>query len=684
MSLAVLSELPAQAAEIAARAREGERVVVSGPAGSGRWTLGDRLLSELGAAGIEVSLPPFEALDGPLHGLMQMAAALGPEAIEIATDARLSLSARTRQVAKLAATAKRVVVVRVPASWQRPEKPGTAGRARRESAATGFFEGLLGDAGFGVITLVHPAALALLPQALPRPVELTVPHLDHQALADTTRWGSYESAFRRVVGVKGAENLSPIQLRLLVGVTALGESPSELLPELWGGFGQLTPLLNRLIELLGRDELGALRAAVLRLCRSRFSLPRKVALDLAGPPTDHAPLLTECLAYSQGSKLRMPDEVRSRLAWGLVRLGPGPRGWLHTQGDAAAHTKLASYHASLDGAQAPPAQRDACFHWLERVYNLGRMGDAGADSWQALSLAGPEQLLDRAWSLSVEFRDFKNAAALYRLRIEQDPADAYAWHYLGFNLQRSGGSPEEIEAAYRQAIALDPKNPWWSSRLITFLIHDLRFRTAEREWQTCIGRIDPQEVEVGQRPWLACHLHRWVVDAWLKHGEVERARAVFARIPRHVVTTNPTLLALRERVDDAVEAVTLGESVYPSHVPMAQRWGAPRVTPEEKDGSLLVDWMPGRILHVGEKSVAVVMVQPADRRVLKQEFSLATWKKWSRTTPQVDRFFEVGFFGETDKDVLVTEVRSSPPCAEPYAEDDDPEDEPSPQTAALQ
>lgn len=682
MSLAVLTELPAPA-DLAGRAREGERVVVSGPAGSGRWTLGDRVLSALGPAAIEVALPPFDALDGPLHGLVQLAAGLGQEALEIATDAKLDLALRVREVAKLAAAAKRVVVLRVPASWQGPDKPGTAGRARRESAATRFFEALLEGGGPGAVALIHPAARDLLPRDLPPPVELAAPRLDTPQLDDTSRWGRYAPWFGQVMKTKGVENLTPIQLRLLVGVSALGQSPSDLLPELWGGYGLLTPLLNRLVEQLRRDEHAALRGAVLRFCRSRFSLPRTVALDLAAAPDGHEALFTECLAYSQGDVLRMPDEVRSRLAWGL-REGVVNQRARHAPGDAGTHAKLVAYHKALDGADAPPPGRASSFHWLERVYNLGRMGQEGAERWQALSLAGPEQLLDRAWSLSVEFRDFAGAAELYQRRVQEDATDAYAWHYLGFNLQRSRGSREAVEAAYRNAIERDPTNPWWNSRLVTFLIHDLRYRAAEREWQASIGRVDPQEVEVGRRPWLATHLHRWVADAWLEHGEVERARAVFGRIPRHVVSADAKLRDLRERVEDAVEAITLGESVYPSSVRMADRWRAPRVTPEEKDGVALLDWMPGRILQVGSKTVAVVMVEPQDRRVLKQEFRLALWKRWSRTAPQADRFFEIGFYGETEKDVLVTEVRASPPSAELEAGDDDPEDEHPPQSATPQ
>lgn len=664
MSLAALSDLPALADDLAKQAASGETVVVSGPTGSGRWSLGDELVRKLGTKSIDVRLPPFEAIDAALHGLLQAAAALGGDAVEQARDIRVALGDRAAEIADRAAAAGHVLVVRVPESWFKTNYPQAAIRLRREAAAAALFEGWLRPAkGVGRIVLLHERSLTLLPRHSAAGCELKAPAVAAEALEDEARWGSYAPAFRRVRQTPGSEHLSPIQLRLLVGVTALGERPEEIVPALWGGSGQLMPLLDRLMEQLHVEANEALLAAVGRLARTRFPLPRQVALDLARCPTEHTPLLTECIAYAHGGCLRVPDAVRTRLQRGTRR------------SDAETHGALATYHRTLDGVNAPPPDAGKMIHWLERAHHLGRTGDEGADEWRKLDLAGPEQLLDRAWSLSVEHGDFEGAAKLYRQRLDQDARDAYAWHYLGFNLQRAKSETAAIEHAYREAVRLEPDNAWWNSRLVTFLISDLRYRKAEEEWRDSIERVDSQETRVQAGPWLARHLHRWVVLEWLRHGEVERARAVFRRIPVKVLREDPTLLELRQRMEDAVEAVTLGESVYPTHVPMEERWHAPRVMPERNGKEELRRWMPGRVLLVHDKKVTFVVVLPGERRVFKQTVSLAKWKSWSITFPHAGAFFEMGFYGAKEKTVAVIEVRSQPARFPRELEDDEPEEE---------
>lgn len=666
MSLACLADLPARAHSLAEDARAGRRLSVAGPAGSGRWTLGTHVLAELGDAAIEVSLPPFEALDAPLHGLFQIAAAVGPQAVEIAADRGSTLAQRAAGVLALASRNGRALVLRVPESWRKLPAPGGASRARRESSALTIFQALRElDGKLGVIAIIHPSSLGLLSEwdaAQPLPG----PQLDPAALSDEHPWGSYREAFLRVRATPNAQALSPIQFRLLVGVTALGGSPTEIAPSLWGGVGQLTPLLGRLVQLLTLTEHATLRDSVSRLIRARFPLPRDKALQIAAPPEQHAPLLAECLGYAHGSVLRVPDAVRSALRWGLQRL---------PESDEQTHSAFGRYHESLDGASSPPATVPAMFNWLERIYHLGRTGPAGEDAWKLLTLASSEQLLDRAWSLSVEYHDYSGAANLYKELTQRDSSDSYPWHYLGFNLQRCGASPVDVETAYRTAVSLDRTNPWWNSRLVTFLIDDLRYRAADEEWKACIERLDPTETIVQDRPWLAHHVHRWVAHTWLNHGEVDRARAVFSRIPLAVVAADPELLRLAHRLHDCVEAVTLGESVYPAHAPIRERWVAPRAVPERHDDTLLSRWMPGRILSVHGESVALVVVDPKTRRVFKQEVERRQWREWARTSPVEGAFFEIGFYGPDEKLVEVIVLRSQPTRPSEAMADDDQDEE---------
>jgi tetratricopeptide (TPR) repeat protein len=665
MSLAVLADLPAKAEQIAGQALSGRSIVVSGPTGSGRWSLADTLQAKLGTRGVSVSLPPFETHDAPLHGLVQAGAALGGEGLRIAIDAAAPLAERAARISELAARSGRVLLVRVPESWHKQERPNAAGRTRRQERAQDLLAGWLRDESIvGKVFILHQLSRGLLPtSATVSEVELSPPALDTAAFSNEERWGAYAPALRKVRECKGHENLSPIQLRLLVGVTALGERPEEIVPALWGGVSHLMPLLDRLVELLSREANEPLLGAVRRLARARFPLPREVALSIARCPAEHVPLLTECVAYSHGETLRVPDAVRTRL-----QRAP------HIA-DVPTHAAIADHYRGLDGAPSPPADSGKILHWLERAHHVGRLGKSGENEWQSLQLAGPEQLLDHAWSLSVEFKDYTGAAALYRKRLEQDETDAYAWHYLGFNLLRANAARDAVESAFRRALDLEPNKPWWNSRLVTFLIRDLRYRKADDEWRSTIQRVDPKETAVQDGPWLARNVHRWVAEAWLDHGEIERARTVFRQVPTNVIQQDPILLKLRQRLEDAYEAVMLGESVYPAGVPMADRWVSPRVLPDEKDGTPLHRWMPGRILSVDQKTVAFVVALPPDRRVFKQQVTVKEWRSWSRATPRLDAFFEMGFYGADEKLVEVIEVRAQPsaPIDAPLEDvDDDP------------
>ncbi|MGO8998163.1 MAG: tetratricopeptide repeat protein [Polyangiaceae bacterium] len=633
MNVADLSDVTARATKVARDAPTKTPLVVVGPTGAGRWSLGAEVVRLLGTQAIDVFLPPFEAQDAALHGLLQVAAVFGAAAMEEARKDAGPLRDRAAAVAARAVEAKRVLVIRVPESWCLVGSANTDGRAFREQRAKDLFAGWLSTPKFRAVLLLHDKSLGLVEWVegiegiTCRRDSLPKPKVNREALQDESRWGSYAAAFGEVRRTEGVEGLSPIQLRLLVGLTHLGERPIDIVPTLWGGAGQLGPLLDRYREILALPENRTLLDSVRRALRTRFPLPTSAALQIAGFPKEHVPLITECLAYEHDGYLRIPDAVRARLR--------APRSQ-----DDATHTKLAEFHKGLDGAKKPPAKPAKIVHWLEKAHHLAHAGPGAAAQWDELEVSA-EQLLDRAWSLSVEHHDWASAAKIYKRILDRNlltrsSDKAYAVHYLGFNLERAGSPPTDVEKAYREAVKLETGNAWWNSRLVTFLIRDLRYAAADDEWRRSVERLDPMESRVSRDPWLARHVHRRVADEWLQHGQVDRARAVFRRIPNSVVVRDPQLLELRQRVEDATEAVVLGESVYPTHVPVRERWRAPRVLPEGQ-----AKWMPGRVLAVDAQGVAFVVATPdSQRRVFKQRASVDEWTRWSGgSPPRVDMFF---------------------------------------------
>ena len=274
-------------------------------------------------------------------------------------------------------------------------------------------------------------------------------------------------------------------------------------------------------------------------------------------------------------------------------------------------------------------------------------------------------LLDRGRALSLQGH-YKLAAAVYSRCLERlGPDDAYAQHYFGFNLDRAGSSRDQAEQALRRAVELDPSNPWWNTRLVTFLIEQTRFLEARNEWLSAIDRVDPTGETVERSPWLARHMHRWVVSEWLDHAEVEFAREVFEGIPRQIVEQDLVLSRLAQRLADAEEAQALGETIYPPYVPSEERWKGPRVVPQTSaDGSALRAWYPGRIAEANDNTVAVVFatadLDPEKRRVMIRELSADDWKRAARRPPASAKgFVEIGSY--EDGTVIIETLDPRPP-----------------------
>lgn len=132
-----------------------------------------------------------------------------------------------------------------------------------------------------------------------------------------------------------------------------------------------------------------------------------------------------------------------------------------------------------------------------------------------------------------------------------------------------------------------------------------------------------------------------ITEAFLEFGEVARARVFFDAIQN----VNP---AIRHRLEDAEEAMKLGESVYPSHTPMSDRW----VTPACVDAArTLESWRPGRILHVDSTHVEAVFVDPKTQILGYSHFEMNQWRAFAPfIVPRVDLFLFVLVY---DDDLVV-------------------------------
>ncbi|WP_426748626.1 hypothetical protein VZQ01_19395 [Myxococcus faecalis] len=633
----------------------GGRAWVMGAPGSGRWELA-QTLQQLPERTHLLRLPPMMETDGAVHGLLQAAAVLGQEALSEAAHDNEPLQARARRVAEQLAQRQKTLVVYLPDSWTFHARVKDATGLLLVQRALELLEGLASakDLRWVVMTpsLPSPRIPLFLSALSPSSrIRLSPRNVSRSVLDDDSRWGDAAPAASRLGRVMGAQvELTEPQLRMMVCLVQMGEDPRTLLrqvePSLKAGPHSAVEVLRpRFEEVLHRPENQALRRGWHRVLQARFPIPLEEARRLTGFTEERLSSMRSCLGTS-ADELQVDDGVREWLL--AVTAEPEQHG-----SPPDAHLALAEFHERRDGALSVElAQGQQVLHWLEKVHHLGHSGRLGAERWAKLKLTSREFFWDRARALSIEQRDFMGAADVYERCLEQvDSEDAYSWHYLGFNLDRAAQKRERAEEAFRKAVELDPTNPWWNGRLVTFLIEQSRFRAADGEWEQALERVDPAGTVVREGAALALNMHRWVVTSWLQRGEVARARKAFDTIPLEVVERQEVLKRLRQRLADAEEAVQLGESVYPASVPVTLRWKKPLfLDVRNENGSTLREWFPGRVVHASRHEVQLVVatpeVDPLERQVVSKTLSREQWAHAARTQalPKEDTFIEVGTY----------------------------------------
>jgi hypothetical protein len=139
------------------------------------------------------------------------------------------------------------------------------------------------------------------------------------------------------------------------------------------------------------------------------------------------------------ARARDPDRMRKLHRWLAEETGTGTRA---TQAERHHHAvESEDLEFALSTVTAYAADLRALGYTISK---------------RALGSRGPESR-----------RLFGAAAAVYRALVEHfDDSDAYAWEYLGFNLERSGGDPLAVSRAYAKACDNDPLNPLYRGRQI--------------------------------------------------------------------------------------------------------------------------------------------------------------------------------------------------------------------------
>jgi tetratricopeptide (TPR) repeat protein len=607
---AIEKELEAPAVKLAIRAA----------IGSGRHSVVKLLSSSMDLAVIE--LPSFEDLDAPLHGLVQLASQAGTLDTVLQAVGTDFLK-KTELSAQALAAADRAVVVLLPVP--RPGTPRETDAATRDRVEK-MLAVLVNVPSLRVAVLATPGTR--LRDGFTTKMELVAPRIGAPQIHANELPGEFGAAAHALASWMNRTGWAstPVEARLQIGLIALGQRPEEVAL-------RLEALARKMIQQLQRWP--ALAVAVHRLLLARRALPIKEVSEVSGVEPRWQPLLTACIGYGD-DKIRVPEVTRQVLLDALKASAPALED---------AHRALAQHHESLDGARSLRSLgQDQAINWLEKVHHLALGGAACAARWSEQEPAGREQLWERARYLSRELHQFPAAAEIYQACIDKFGEDPYSKHYLAYNLERARGSLEGIRRGYAYAARAEPENPWWQQRWVRFLIAHGTLAEARAAWQHAIRWIDPDGTRLRNSPWLALNLHFWVARRWLALGRLEDAREVLAEVPERWLEQESELRELVQRLTAHEQALALGESVYPTSTPIADRWKRPRTLRLLRSGRRLVSWAPGRVVDVSPTSVTIV-IAPTPDEAQQLSFDAETWRLRSgEPAEDADGFFEIGTY----------------------------------------
>jgi hypothetical protein len=530
MQASIAPDLEGFATKAIADVQEGRSVYVEGPVGAGRASLVEALRSR-SASAVDVELLGLDEADAPVVALLEASRGLpADQQPPWRTGAGRDLHAAARAIGRALRDQGKFLVLRMPDSWQQPGAlyEGDTITSRAFAVLNGLFA--------SAVPIIVIADAAISASRIGFHAEVSVqlkPHTTSLEAMQGVTWGRYQGAVQQLASSEARSiGASPLSWRLAVGAIAVGVLVSRVasllrlpvsLPSLTGA---IADRLRAMPELL---------SSVNRLLTARRAIDRTRVEQLTGADPSHLPLLTECVGYGH-EWTRVSSSIRALLQTSLGHLGQA------TNDD---HHALARYYGEAGAVPKGDVDRWRVRVRCERLHHTAWSDIDGAE-WTALQPDAPAFYWDRGRHLSLVRRDFAGAARVYEECVKRFGEDDYAWHYLGFNLQRTGQSRELTERSFRQAVSLNPDHPWWNSRLVTYLIRDGQPATARDEWKLALQRVDPDGTQVRTKGGLAYHFHLWVARAWVAAGRFADARSVLELVPTSRLRDRPfALLAAR-------------------------------------------------------------------------------------------------------------------------------------------
>ncbi len=517
--------------------------------------------------------------DAPFAALVDLASQLSRSSFELLD---LVCNSRVSWRDKLTAVTNALVAAAPVVLFDEPRSPGTSlGRGVFASCAHELSHAILsaeklqvvaGEQTHGTFVPSH-TVVSVRPTSLPRQVlERNWSNSDLAAAA----------ADLLKQDVEGLERYSPLELRLAVASVARGTSARDLVKKRWS-----PPELVRTAI-----DTDALRTAVAELALYRMGAPLEVVQEQYAKDGLFAFL----------SDVVFIESPAGAIVHDVIAYEARDHRWLPEPGSERAHAKIAAWHKEqFESARNVSDVVKATRHEMEVIHHLTESRDATAVLSASVFFSEQYDLLGKELSIAKRYDD---AVTAYERALEHDSNDAYAHHYLAYNLDAQGKQPSRVKTAYEKARELRPERARYHGRYATFLVTVGRMGEAQDAWAQALSQLayddglDPALlVQQIYAPLAALLLHR---------GELDFAEQVLCAFPRFF-REKAAYRALELRLE-LLREVEDETNVFPPALARELRWKQPALF-DKLDSRKIVRYRPGRICSVTERGVRVLMAE---------------------------------------------------------------------------
>ncbi|MDC0743284.1 hypothetical protein [Polyangium mundeleinium] len=353
-----------------------------------------------------------------------------------------------------------------------------------------------------------------------------------------------------------------------------------------------------------------MRRVIARLAALRVPFSEDL-LDRAGVsalPDTNKRIVAELVDTLDDGARALPAALASVIR---ARVEMGDPAWVPDGSADDAYRFAAQYHRErYEAAHAEGKVAKAIREELEEIHHLTEAGDAIALLSRSLQFVEQYDALGKRLSQKA-FRERaqeeklrRDAVRAYERAIEHDDREAYAHHYIAYNLDILGIEPERVEREYIRARELAPGHAWYHGRYIGFLVTRAWMKEARAAWDQAL--VDLAVAAGSPQSTLYVELHAQVARLLLARSELEFASDVLEDVP-DALREQPWWRAL-DQLRVCLEEDRDERLIFPPRLRLSERWEGPHLADQRN----VRTWTPGRVFAQDDEIVTLLVAKGPD------------------------------------------------------------------------